>query len=352
MRFIREDQLIFERYVVLNEKVSPEAVLNALDQKDAEIAKKLFEMDATKSKGHALKLAKFFNQIKRMEVIQDYYTKFLDLKKRNRIKDITQFEKFSDLENEIDSLVRTVKTGTTEEPAQDEPPIYEDSNISVQQANTRQRCVKFGERYGFCISKKEASNMFSTYRLASYMGSENPTFYFVWAKKRNPQDNKHMIVIGAGKDDTWNRTFADNRTEQTTPEQLVKEVPELKPAFDKNVFKHVPLTSEEREKVQFYDKMVNQFDSDDFEKLSYQQKAEFLQLGSVQLPMDTWKKLNKELRNEYLKNINDFHKELIPDLSPSELEVFKKQMLKNPENAYKLLVYADNLKERETNNER
>lgn len=346
MPFSRDNQLIFERYAVLNERVSDDAVLKALDEKDPGVAKKLLELDATKSKGHAVKLAKFFNQIKRMEVIEDYYRRFLDLKKRNRIKDITQYEKFSDLENDVDNLTRTVRT-STEEPVQDEPPVYEDQNIAVQQANTRSRCVKFGSQYGFCISSKVASNMFSTYRLGEYMGAINPTFYFVWSKKRPQTDPKHMTVVGAGKDGTWNRTFADNRTLETEPERLIKEVPELKPAFDKDVFKHVPLTGEEKQKVESYDELVRQFNPDIFNKLSYQEKAEFLQLGSVRLPVEIWKTLNKELRNEYLKNLGKFHREIIPDLNPGELEIFKKQMMKNSENALELIKYADQLKDSE-----
>jgi len=344
----RDNQLIFERYVTLNEKVAEETVLNALQEKNPEIAKKLFDMDVTKSKGHAVKLAKFFNEIKRIEVITDYYKRFLDLKKRNKIKDITQFEKFSDLENEVDSLSRTVRTQTEEEP-QDEPPVYEDQNITVQQANTRSRCVKFGNRYDFCISKKSANNMFSTYRLGSYSGAENPTFYFVWVKNRPETDNKHMVVIGAGKDDTWNRTFADNRTTQTNPESLINEVPELKPAFQKNVFKHVPLTSEEKSRVELFDQLAANFDPKIFAKLSYQDKVDFLQTGSVMLPYAVWKTLNKELRNEYLKNISKFDKQIIKDLTPGELNVFKKQMEKTPETAFEFLRYAHALKDEETN---
>lgn len=343
MPFNRDNQLIFERYVVLNEKVSSEAVLKALDEKDEQIAQKLFEMDATPSKGHAVKLAKFFNQIKRIEVIQDYYRRFLDLKKRGRIKDITQYEKFSDLENDVDNLTRTVRT-STEEPVQDEPPVYEDSNITVQQANTRARCVKFGNQYSFCISSKQASNMFSTYRLKDYAGAINPTFYFVWSKKRPQSDPKHMTVVGAGKDGTWNRTFADNRTVETEPERLIKEVPELKPAFDKDVFKHIPLTGEEKQKVEKFDDLVRDFTPEKFNKLSYEEKAEFLQMGSVKISLELWKTLNKELRNEYLKNLGSFQKEIIPTLTPGEAEIFRKQMMKKSDTALELIQYVDQLK--------
>ena len=354
MPFSRDSQLIFEKYVLLKEaKVTVEAILNVLADKNNKIAAKLLEMDKTPSKGHAIKLAKFLNEIKRIELVEFYYNKYLDLKKRNRMpKDITQYPTFQEFETEVDSLLSSVKTTQAEDVPENEAPVYEDANIRVHSGETRGRCMKFGKNYTFCVSRAGEGNLFMSHRLTQYMGALNPIYYFVFVKNRPKEDNKHIVVVGVGDRDTWNRTFADNQSEETTPEKLIQEVPELKPAFDKKVFKYIPLTEKEKEKMEYFDSLVRHFDPVKFDKLDYQDKVHFLQMGGFKLPYETWKKLNKELRNEYLRSLTVFHKEILKELSPGELKAFEDSMAQNIDPAgYQYLQYLENLPETSNKND-
>jgi len=353
MPFGRDHQLIFEKYLTLTEKVTLENILNLLQNKNEKIAAKLLEMDKTTSKGHVLKLAKFFNETQNLDVLSEYYKKFLELKKRNRIEDITRFKSFSEMEHAIDAMETKVNLSMPEEVGDAEKPLYEDENIKVFGAENRAKCVKLGSNYSFCISRPGPGNLYSSYRLR-----DQSSFYFVRLKKRTDEkknndyvDPAHLMVIDALPKGEYNWTWADNGsqghgTTRVTKEQAIKEFPELKPAFDK-IITAKPLTRDEKSKIEKFNELANDFDANTFNSLKYPEKEEFIQQGGAKLPFDAWKTLDKNLRNEYLKVVEDFDSKIFQDLKENEKKVFEKQIQKSPEAAFQYFLYLDDLIEKD-----
>jgi len=351
MSLSRDTHLIFEKYVTLTERVTVENILKVLDNKNEKVAAKLIEMDKTPSKGHVVKLAKFFNEIQNLDVLDSYYTKFLNLKKRNRVQDISRFEKFTDMEHAIDALETKVKLDMPENVEDAEKPSYEDKYVKVFPAETQGKCVELGRNYSFCISRTSGS-LYSSYRLR-----DQSNFYFVRIKNRTDEqdehgrykDPAHLIVVDALPDDKFQWTWADNGsqghgTESVTKEEMVKEVPELKGAIEKNVFVPKPLSKEERSKIERFNELASEFSLESFNKLKYSEKEEFLQQGNVKLHFQAWKTLDKNLRNEYLKVLTEFNKDILNDLkTPGEKKMFDDRMRKNPDAGFDYFVYLDGL---------
>lgn len=351
MSLSRDTHLIFEKYVTLTEKVTVENILKVLDNKNEKIAAKLIEMDKTPSKGHVVKLAKFFNEIQNLDVLNSYYTKFLELKKRNRIQDISRFEKFTDMEHDIDAMETKVKLDMPENVEDSEKPSYEDQYVKVFPADNQGKCVKLGSNYSFCISRTSGS-LYSSYRLR-----DQSNFYFVRVKTRTDEqddmgrykDPAHLIVVDALPENKFQWTWADNGsqghgTRTVTKEEMIKDVPELKGAIQKNVFVPKPLSKEESDKINRFNELASEFDLNTFNKLKYSEKEEFLQQGNVTLDFDAWKTLDKNLRNEYLKVLTNFDKFILLDLkTPGEKKLFEDRMRKNPDAGFDYFVYLDGL---------
>ena len=158
-----------------------------------------------------------------------------------------------------------------------------------------------------------------------------------------------MIVVDALPDDEFKWTWADNGsqghgTRSVTKEEMISKVPELKTALEKGVFQPKPLQKEEKDKIERFNELANDFSMDVFNKLKYKEKEEFLQQGNVQLPFDAWKTLDKNLRNEYLKVLTVFDKEIFDDLKTSgEKKVFEDRMRKNSDAGFDYFLYLDGL---------
>lgn len=350
MPFNHDSHIIFEKYVSITEKVTLENIMDLLQKKNEKVASKILEMDQTPSKGHVLKLAKFFNEVNNLDALSSYYTKFLELKKRNRIEDITSFKTFHDFENRIDALEKQVKLVMPQSVEETEKPVYQDNNVKIFLGENQGKCVKLGNNYSFCISRT-SGNMYSSYRLR-----DQSSFYFVRFLNRTDEkldngdykDPAHLIVIDALPNDEYKWTWADNGrqghgTQDVSKKAIVKEFPELKPAFDKNIFQAKPLEKEEKSKIEKFDDLSNDFNLKTFQNLPYVEKEEFLQRGNVKLPFQAWQLLDKNLRNEYLKNITDFDAKIYEDLKGSEIKVFENQMKKDDDAGFEYFLYLNKL---------
>jgi len=352
MSFNKDTYLIFEKYTLMHEKVGVENVLNLLQNKNEKIASKLLEMDKTPSKGHALKLAKFFNEIQNLDILDEYYKKFLVLKKKNKIEDITRFEKFSDFEHKIDELQQSVKLTMPDEVADAEKAIYEDSNVKIFLGDNQSKCIRLGSNYSFCISRPSSGNLYTSYRLR-----DQSSFYFIRFKKRTDEkqngkyvDPSHLIVLDVLPGNEYKWTWADNGsqghgTNDTTQEEILKGFPELKPAFDKKIFVAKPLSQEEKSKIEKFNDLANDFNLETFNSLKYNEKEEFIQRGTS-LPFEAWKTFDKNLRNEYIKTVDDFDENIFKDLKENEKAVYIKRMKQNPESVFKLFLFTAGLKEK------
>lgn len=121
--------------------------------------------------------------------------------------------------------------------------VYEDNNIAVFVADSKQKCILYGDQ-NLCISQRpgEGLNYYWKYRLGRMEGDGmGMTTYFVFWKDRS---NK-ILIDALGNEDgpanaySWN-SIKVNRDKRITENELIQQFPELKPAFDKDVFKFIP----------------------------------------------------------------------------------------------------------------
>jgi len=240
-------------------------------------------------------------------IIRDYISKFEKLKDELPKKDPFQYKTFQEFENVIDSNTRnTVSKADIENVNVDDLKVYEDKNIIVYKARNAIESIKLGNNqyYSFCISRK-SGNAYLGYRL-----NFASTFYFV--KFRNKSDEKngdnkfvdpsHYIVIDAQSNGRYQWTWADNGsqghpTKDVTVNEIVKDFPELKAAFNTEIFKNDPSTKEEKEKLKNFKNLNYDFTVEVFKSLNPNEKEEYIKSG---FKVSTLSILDKELKNEYL----------------------------------------------------
>jgi hypothetical protein len=264
-------------------------------------------LDKTPTQKHLPKLVDYYLEGYTVEVIKSYYERFL--KSPLRDKDINVYKKFKDFETAIDAVPE--KIDKTKLDNIDDAPIYEDTNIKVWKGDEPYKCIKYGEGYTFCISKKGTGNMYFSYRSRGGF-----IFYFVRVKNRPITDNKHMVVIGVSEYGL-NRTFADNGlhggyTSNTDKNTLIREVPELKVLFDKNLLIPKPLTSAEKKEI---DQITSKKTDKEFSKLPYETKVKYIKYGH-KLSDIQWDTLDDTLKNEAINFLSD-------DLSSHQKESIK-----------------------------
>lgn len=179
-------------------------------------------------------------------VINFYINRFQQIKDNPKVenKDITTYS--------WDELVKLVDMNQPEDiqiKADNNELIYNQNNLKIYKANTKQACVKYGTGYNFCISSRGEDNQYDFYRFGDgeSPGDQN-TIYFIIdedrPKTQNPKTNGkvrttfldpyHMIVLMVQKNlgyIQYNITNADNPGTPITYykfSDIEKQLPKLK----------------------------------------------------------------------------------------------------------------------------
>lgn len=128
--------------------------------------------------------------------------------------------------------------------------------------------------YGWCVSAPlDRGNLFATYRFGT--GDKSASLYFVLDNKLPVNNNKHVIVVHAYKNNTYLVTGANNDGDKTMSwDQLTAYQPALR-NVNKNVFKYHPYTEDEQ--LYLVTKNVN---AEDFADLAPRVKKAYIELGS------------------------------------------------------------------------
>ncbi len=133
--------------------------------------------------------------------------------------------------------------------------IYEDENIVVYVADSRQKTIKYGKLSGnpnLCISTLGTGNYYWKYRLGKFRGDGlGMTTYFVISKDGDQKKNVLVDVLGDedGPSRTNNKlsynTITPNSDRDITQENLIKLYPTLAPVFEQGKFTFIPYTEKE-----------------------------------------------------------------------------------------------------------
>jgi hypothetical protein len=149
--------------------------------------------------------------------------------------------------------------------------VYNQNGLLILLGNIREKCIRYGQKYSWCISRTDANNMFYSYR----MRMNEPVFYFIFDEDKEASDKYHAIVIYVNSQGVY--TVADSTNsgdEEMSWEEIVKIQPKLKDL--KSLIKHIPLTAEEKAD---YKKYKDSIDDETYKKYSYDQKYKYIQFG-------------------------------------------------------------------------
>lgn len=159
-------------------------------------------------------------------------------------KDIFKYS-FIELEKLIDSFPKKVNKSLTGLNNLDSNDIvYEENNLLILKGDTKEKCIRYGKGYSWCVSRTDASNMFNTYRYRY----DEINFYFIFDK--DITDNNRSLVLLVDKNCKYYLANASNSgdfagTKEFNFEQICSFQPKLKDL--KELFKPLPLTLKEKE---------------------------------------------------------------------------------------------------------
>jgi hypothetical protein len=154
----------------------------------------------------------------------------------------------------IEEIHKYIKADKTEAPVvrSDEDVVYENNDIVVYRADSKNKCIAYGAGSNLCISVKGGGNFYWAYRMGEMKGGMGMTTYFVFWK----DTNERILIDALGDEDgpankySWNNIEKDGRYDNVdkdiTPEDLIEMHPELRDPFSKNVFQFIPYGEDEK----------------------------------------------------------------------------------------------------------
>jgi hypothetical protein len=161
--------------------------------------------------------------------------------------------------NLIEEIHKYIKADKTESPVvrSNEDVVYENNDIVVYRADSKNKCIAYGAGSNLCISVKGGGNYYWAYRMGEMrqrqgLDDYGMTTYFVFWK----DTNERILIDALGDEDgpankySWNNIEKDgtydNVDADITPEELIKMHPELQEPFSNNVFQFVPYGEDEK----------------------------------------------------------------------------------------------------------
>lgn len=210
-------------------------------------------------------------------------------------KDIFQYT-FKELEQIVDKNYPRKTNKATEDDKVDfkgsEDVIYNDKGLLILKGDLKEKCIRYGKGYSWCISRNDTSNMFTSYR---YRMNE-PAFYFVFDEDKPENDVWHAIVIYVDADGIYHVATSDNPGDKEMSwGDIEGRQPKLKGL--QNLFKHVPLTKEERDFYVKYKGGIREIS--EWNAMSFDEKEKFISVFPDKVTTEMLKNSPKQLVSKY-----------------------------------------------------
>ena len=127
---------------------------------------------------------------------------------------------------------------------------YSDDMVDCYRANTPTEAMMLGSGYPFCISRRDGSNFFYSYR----MNPTTTTVYFCWFKDENGnKSHDDMVVVHVGDDGKYMVTLAKNGSfPRDSKATTIEKYPRLKGAIESGKLTVIPMSNMEKEVRQVY----------------------------------------------------------------------------------------------------
>jgi hypothetical protein len=225
----------------------------------------------------------------------------------------TNDDKQIPITQDADLLYPKSTTDTIREinPTAKEDPRY----MEIYFAGNQEKCVQFShdtfnQSYSFCVGRKDASNLYSKYRLGLAMGNKTTpsSFYFV-RDYSLPHSNKyHLIVIQKTKENTYFVTSAIN--DGDVPVASWDKVVEIQPKLKglEHLFKFVPFSEQEEDQRS----LTGSF-PDEFRTFSPRVRNTYILSGKPLLRPD-FLALTTEEQNNYISIFTQQHPMIDADI--------------------------------------
>ena len=273
--------------------------------------------------------------------IKYYIDKFNDKQSSNvfKKKDIFQYT-FDELEKLIDANFPSDVSTKTDDKEVDfkgsEDVVYNENNLLILLGDLKQKCIRYGKGYSWCISRTDSSNMFFSYR----MRLNEPVFYFVLDEDKPKEDKYHAIVIYINNRGQY---FVANSLNEGDREMSWSEIEKIQPKLKglEKLFKHIPLNAEERND---YKRFKNPIDDSEYEKLTYTEKEKYIGFAH-DLTKEQIKNTPKELVSKYAVTTagNNIPKEIEKSLPPSDQKKLKDNRIEIIGDKAKFLYYQEDI---------
>jgi hypothetical protein len=268
-----------------------------------------------------------FKTIKDFRELNDDIIDFKIDKDKRKI--IDNYKDFHQLETIVDYVKgkRNIKNASFEEEDEEDETlefpgniVLKDDQLDIKYANSPRACIKYKGKfpYSWCISRTDASNMFSTYRFKE----NEPAFYFikrikatenefgVWNMTKNVfngsfKDKYHFFVVQVHKNAKLNNTTQQQYTVTSAQNDgdklmswndILKFAPELN--GKQELIKPIPLSPKEKETFNKYNSGIS---DEEFAKLDYKEKRNYL---------DVYVKMNKHITDNQFNALPDDLKNL------------------------------------------
>lgn len=174
-----------------------------------------------------------------------------------------------------------------------EDTVYDNNNLLILRGDLKEKCIRYGKGYSWCISRRDASNLYFRYKTSH----NEPTFYFVFDRDRPKDDPWHAVVIYVTKDSRYMVALAPNTGDREMSwSQIESKAPKLRGL--QNLFKYVPMNAEERSDYEKYNARVN---DKTYAAFSLQEKFKYIQFGHKLSPKQQ-QLTPDELIGTYAKN--------------------------------------------------
>jgi hypothetical protein len=273
--------------------------------------------------------------------IKYYIDKFSDKQSSNvfQKKDIFQY-KFDELEKLIDANFPSDTSVKTDDDEVDfkgsEDVVYNKNGLLVLLGNLKEKCIRYGKGYSWCISRKDSSNMFFSYR----MRLNEPVFYFVFDEDKPKEDKHHAIVVYINKQGEYYVATSLNTGDK---EMSWSEIESIQPKLKglKGIFKHIPLTAEEKND---YERFKNTISDEEYDELNYTDKEKYIGFGH-DLTEKQIRSTPKELISKYAVTTTgeNISKNIEKSLPTSDQKKLRDNRIEKYGKQSKFIYYQDDL---------
>ena len=152
-----------------------------------------------------------------------------------------------------------------------EDTVYDNNNLLILRGDLKEKCIRYGKGYSWCISRRDASNLYFRYKTSR----NEPAFYFVFDRDRPQEDPWHAVVIYVTKDGKYMVALAPNTGDRELSwSQIESKAPKLRGL--QPLFKYVPMNAEERSDYEKFNARVN---DKTYAAFSLQEKFKYIQFG-------------------------------------------------------------------------